>query len=866
MPLVPLNSRHNLRQDAPITSHSLDGGVTVNLHDEDKGNDVAIPDFNGNITKIEHSDGSVTISIDGTSLDADEKKKNLKWFDNLAEHIADTDLSSIAEELMRSIDEDQRSREEWLQQRADGIKLLGFKIEMPGLQGASDGAPVEGMSKVRHPLLQEAVLRFQANARAELLPTDGPVKVRNDNNLADLKEDELGNALEKDANHYLTVTASEYYPDTDRMLLMLGFGGTAFKKVYFCPLRNRPVSETVDAEDVIVNDSASDLRNAKRITHRTYMTPNVVRRLQILGIYRDVQLATPLQPTYDVAQQEKRAQQGVTEESGLSQDRDREILECYCELDIPRFAHKYKGRESGLAVPYRVTIDKSSKHILSIVRNYDEDTKELPVANSSFVKYTYVPGMGFYDIGLLHILGNTTNALTAILRELVDAGMFACFPGFLISDGASSQKSNIFRVAPGAAAQVKTNGQDIRTMIMPLPYKEPSPALVQLMEQMVADGMRIGGISEQAVGEGRADAPVGTTLAMIEQATKVLNSVHKRLHAAQAEEFRLLFKVFKEHPESFWQNNRKPARQWDEQTFIQALEDNELTPQADPNTSSHGQRVMKIQALMLLEQAAPTLYDPVAIHTAALQAIGWNNPQQFFAPPDAQAKMPPEMQKMQAETQAKMQEVQAKLKDADSRATLAQAKVQEVKAKSLEMAARVHMDATQAHHDRSNPEQPEDNSLDAIKAHATLMDAQTRAKLADTKQADIAIKAHMDAADRQSREKVEMLEMAKEIVLHPQEAPIAQAAVGKADSASKPKRKARGLGGAVIGDFASNPASPVPTAEEILQAIDGFHGVARSLREEVNKLKEEVNAEKEVIRNERGRIVGVRRVKRVREE
>ena len=401
-------------------------------------------------------------------------------------------------------------------------------------------------------------------------------------------------------------------------------------------------------------------------------------------------------------------------------------------------------------------------------------------------------------------------------------------------------------------------------MIMPLPYKEPSPALVQLMEQMVQDGMRIGGISEQAVGEGRADAPVGTTLAMIEQATKVLNSVHKRMHAAQAEEFRLLVKVFQEHPESFWQNNKRPAKQWDEQQFLQALEDVELTPQADPNTASHGQRVMKIQALMLLEQAAPTLYDPVQIHTAALQAIGWNNPQQFFAPPQAQASPPPEMLKMQAETQAKMQEAQAKL-------MIAQAKTDEVKAKGLEAAARVHMDATQAHHERTKGEPVEDNSLDAVKAHAMLMDAQTRAKLADTKQADIAIKAHMDEADRQSREKVEMLEMAKEIVLHPEEAPVAEAATKSANAAGgssssssdKPKRKARGLGGAVLAnvDFAEPPS-----AEQLASVLYSVKSSTDLLAQQVRRLNEEVSAEKEIIRDEKGRISKVRRVRRNRDE
>jgi hypothetical protein len=637
--------------------------------------DNPILDQKGNVLEIEHGDGSISISLDGRPISsAPQREDKTNWFRNLAEEISNDELYNIADELIRGIDDDLTSRRDWIEERSNGLRLLGLKVEIPGLGGSAEGAPVEGMSRVRHPLLLEAVLRFQANARSELLPTDGPVKVRNDDNNATLGEDQLANALERDMNHYLTSTAPEYYPDTDRMLFMLGFGGTAFKKIYFCPLRNRPVSESVDADDLIVNNAATDLKNAKRVTHRVLMRPSVVKRLQILGVYRDVELSTPLPAKLDSVQREKKAQQGVSEESANPEDRDREIYEVYCELDIPGFEHKYKGKVSGLEVPYRVTIDVSSKEVLSIVRNYDEDTKELPEAKSNFVKYTFVPGMGFYDIGLLNILGNTTNAITAAWRELLDAGMYANFPGFLFSDQGLRQNTNIFRVPPGGGAPIKTGGMDIRQAIMPLPYKEPSGALMTLVENMAQTGMRIGGTSEQQVGEGRADAPVGTTLAMIEQATKVLNSVHKRMHAAQAEEFRLLMDCFKDHPESFWQRNRKPAKQWDEQTFLTALEDCDLVPQADPNTASHSQRVMKIMALKQLQQQNPTMYDPIAIDTAALQAIGWSNPQQFLAPPEAQGKMPPEMQQKVAELAIKKQ-------DADNKSKLADAKVAEIAAK-----------------------------------------------------------------------------------------------------------------------------------------------------------------------------------------
>ena len=646
-----------------------------------EADDGPAPELNDNepILRIEHDDGSISISMDGKSLVDQPGKAKGEWFDNLVEDIDQGSLGMIADELLRGIEDDIESRRDWIEDRAQGIKLLGLKLEIPGIAGGSDGAPVEGMSRVRHPLLLEAVLRFQANARSELLPTDGPVKIRDDNNNATLEEDTLANSLERDLNHYLTATASEYYPDTDRMLLMLGFGGTSFKKVYFCPLRGRPVSESVDADDLIVNNAATDLRNAKRITHRSMMRSSTVKRLQILGVYRDVDLPMAKDPDLDAAQREERAQQGISAGSFRPEDRDREIYECYCELDIPGFEHKYKGKESGLEIPYRVTIDLSSREVLSIVRNYDEDEAELPEARTNFIKYTFVPGLGFYDIGLLHILGNTTNGITAAWRELLDSGMYANFPGFLMADNGARQNTNIFRVPPGGGALVKTGGMPINQAIMPLPYNNgAAPSLMSLVSNMAETGMRVGGTSEMQVGEGRADAPVGTTLAMIDQATKVLNAVHKRMHAAQAQEFQLLTRCFQENPESFWQRNKKPAYPWDEATFLQALNDCQLVPQADPNTASHSQRMMKIMGLKQLQQGNPSLYDPIAIDTAALQAMGWSNPSQFMVPPSSlQNKPPPEVQYAQAMVQIKKQE-------ADAKTAMVGVKQQEVAAKMQE--------------------------------------------------------------------------------------------------------------------------------------------------------------------------------------
>jgi hypothetical protein len=722
----------NIRLVQPgVDSPDLDD---ISIEHADEDGPAQDMDDEGNILSMEHADGSIDISIDGSPvIPASKASGPQKFFSNLVDDIDPMELSRIANDLMRGIDEDLSSRKNWIDERATGIKLLGLNVNIPGDSGAGDGAPVTGMSTVQHPLLLEAVLRFQANARSELLPTDGPVKIRNDANGSSMEQDQSADALEKDLNHYLTSTATEYYPDTDRMLFMLGFGGTAFKKVYFCPLRNRPVSESVDADDLIVNNAATDLNNAKRVTHRVYMTPSTVKRLQIIGVYRDVDLPAPGSIAFDEVQRESADQQGVTLDSPNPDDRDRLIYECYCELDIRGLEHKHKGRASGLQIPYRVTIDATSREVLSVVRNYSEDTKDLPEKRTTFVKYSFVPGLGFYDIGLLHILGNTTNAVTAGWREMLDAGMFASFPGFLMSDTGARQNTNIFRVPPGGGALVKTGGQKIGDAVMALPYKDPSQALMNLIENMSQTGQRVGGTAEMAVGEGRADAPVGTTLALIEQATKVLNSVHKRMHAAQAQEFKLLAECFRENPESFWRANRKPAGDWTETTFLSALDDADLVPQADPNTASHTQRMMKVMALKQLQAASPQLYDPIAIDMAAIKAIGWSNPEQFFAPPEAQGATPPEMLERQAKAQNDGKRADASMLNAQTAAQSAQ-----------------------------------------IDAHIKLQKAQEEARRADERLAIEKANLQDKAEDRALKERMQMAEVAERLAVHPYSAGLVQ--------------------------------------------------------------------------------------------
>lgn len=608
--------------------------------------------------EIPHEDGSILVDFNGDQTQRMEKAS--KHDANLALALDDFTLGQIAEDLLEGISSDDQSRSEWLEARAKGIDMLGLKIESPKSGVSTNSAPLEGMSVVRDPVMLEAVLRFQANAQGELLPSAGPVKAVNYGE-GDVLSDRLAEALEKDLNFYLTTTATEYYPDSRRMFFWTGFSGLAFKKVYRCPLRRRPVSESVDATDLIVSDAITDLRNASRITHQISMRKSTMRRMQILGVYADVDLTAP-QPDTNAVKEKIAKVQGVSLRLDRPQDQPFTVYECYCELDIQGFEHKEKGKSTGLPLPYRVTIEKDSRKILEIRRNWDEQDADYQ-AKIPFVAFPYATGLGFYGIGLLHILGNLANAITALTREAIDAGMFANFPGFLHAKSTQRQMTNEFRVPPGGGLPIETDGKPIRDMVMPLPYKEAGPAMIQLMEMLRGVAQRVGGTAETPVGEGKQDAPVGTTLAMIEQATKIEGAVHKALHAAQSEEFKLLCDLFRDDPEALWRGNRRPALAmggFDKvQLFKAALDRCDIVPKADPNVPSHMHRVMKATAIKQLAAASPGLYDPAAVDKRVMAMINVDRPEELMAPPaPAQQEPPPEMQIKAAELALKGKELE----------------------------------------------------------------------------------------------------------------------------------------------------------------------------------------------------------------
>lgn len=420
--------------------------------------------------------------------------------------------------------------------------------------------------------------------------------------------DELANALEKDFNHYLTVTDKGYVPDTDQMLFKTGFGGLGVKKVYNCPLKRMPLSRSIDIEDFIVSNALSDLADARRITHRIRMPPSTLRRMQIVKAYRDIPLGAPAgQSDQNSVDQAKATVAGVQPQVADPRDADYEILECYCELELDEFAPTH-FKDNGLALPYKVTLEKESQKVLEIRRNWKEDDAEC-LRKEYFIDFPYMRAFGFYCIGLLHLLGNTTKALTALWREFIDAGMFANFPGFLYLKGAGRQLSNQFRVAPGTGVGLDASVTDIRQAVMALPYKNPDAGFVSFVTHVEELGQRLGGTANQPTAEMRADAPVGTTLAIIEQASKPIGAVNKRLHNAQAREFGLLKERFRDDPEAFWRFNKRPAMKWEREQLITALEDYDLVPVSDPNNPTKMHRQAKAEAYKGIVDKAPALFN-----------------------------------------------------------------------------------------------------------------------------------------------------------------------------------------------------------------------------------------------------------------
>ena len=551
---------------------------------------------------------AVHIGVDGLEIDIEAREDEDEFNTNLAEEISEDVLESLAADLLSDFDDDVGSRKDWMQTYVDGLELLGMKLE-------ERSEPWEGACGVYHPLLSEALVKFQSETIMATFPAAGPVKTQIIGKETSEKK-EAAERVQNDMNYQLTEVMTEYRSEHERMLWGLGLSGNAFKKVYFDPALDRQVAIFVPAEDVVVPYGASNLQTAERVTHVMRKTENELRRLQVAGFYRDVDLGDPVNTLDDV---EKK----IAEKMGFRATTDDryKLLEMQVDLDLEGYEDKdEKGKETGIALPYIVTLEKSSGKVLAIRRNYepDDDTKQ---KRSHFVHYGYIPGFGFYCFGLIHLIGAYAKSGTSILRQLVDAGTLSNLPGGLKSKGMRT-KGDDTPIAPGEFRDVDVASGTIRDNILPLPYKEPSLVLKQLMDQIVDEGRRFASAADLNVSDMSAQAPVGTTLALLERQLKVMSAVQARIHFAMKHEFKLLKHIIAAYaPAEYSYEPQEGPRRARRQDY----DDVDVIPVSDPNAATMSQKVVQYQAVMQMAQQAPQIYDMVELNRQMLEVLGIKN-------------------------------------------------------------------------------------------------------------------------------------------------------------------------------------------------------------------------------------------------
>ena len=563
---------------------------------------------------------SVEIGIDGMPiLRIEEEEPSDEDFDaNLAEYMSDGDLQSLASDLVGDFDEDIGSRKDWMQTYVDGIQLLGMKIE-------ERSEPWEGACGVYHPLLSEALVKFQAETIMETFPAAGPVKTQ----IVGKETQEKKDAAERvadDMNYQLTDVMQEFRPEHERMLWGLGLSGNAFKKVYYDPSIGRQVSMFVPAEDLVVPYGATDLASSPRVTHVMRKTPNELRKLQVAGFYRDIELPEPSDSFDEV---EKK----IAEKMGFRATTDDryKILEMQVDLDLPGYEDEEDGEPTGIALPYIVTIDKSNGIVLAIRRNWrpeDEHKKK----RSHFVHYGYIPGFGFYCFGLIHLIGAFAKSGTSILRQLVDAGSLANLPGGFKTRGLRIRGDDT-PIAPGEFRDVDVPSGTMRDNILPLPYKEPSQVLAQLMNQIIEEGRRFASAADMKISDMSAQAPVGTTLAILERTLKVMSAVQARIHYSFKEELRLLRDIIRDYtPDTYTYEPVEGSPRAKKSDY-----DNiDVIPVSDPNAATMAQKITQYQAVLQLAQGAPQIYNLPKLHRQMLDVLGIKNAQQLVKLPEDQ--------------------------------------------------------------------------------------------------------------------------------------------------------------------------------------------------------------------------------------
>jgi len=603
-------------QIAPMVDKSVGAGGTVE------------PEADS--LQVELDDVGETLP-EGIELDTGEQMEVMaEQYDhnaNLAEVMEDGVLASLASDLQAKVKEDLESRSDWEEAIAKGLNLLGINYE-----DRSD--PFLGASGVTHPLLSEATTQFQAQAYKEMLPSGGPVKTQILGVPTKQTEDQA-QRIKDYMNYQITEVMEEYDQDTDQMLFYLPLTGSTFKKVYFDPTKQRAVSKFVPAEDLIVPYSASDIRTSERVTHMVRMSYNEIRKLQVAGVYKDVELSSS-----DTGEDEGSIQETTNELQGLYpnySDDSYTLLEVHVDLDLEGFEDlDSQGQPSGIMLPYIVTIDQNSGEVLSVVRNFREQDP-LKRKRQYFVHFKFLPGFGFYGFGLLHTIGGLSRAATSILRQLIDAGTLSNLPAGFKARGVRIRNDDD-PLNPGEFRDIDVPGGDLKNSIIPLPYKEPSGTLAQLLGVIVDSGRRFAQVADAKISDVNSQAPVGTTVALIEQGSKIISSIHKRLHYGQKQEFRMLAEIFSENPIPYPYFVGNVAPQIMANDFDGRID---VLPVSDPSIFSMAQRLSLAQTQLQLAQAAPNLHNQYEAYRRMYDALDIKNIDGILPPPQPPAPVDP---------------------------------------------------------------------------------------------------------------------------------------------------------------------------------------------------------------------------------
>ena len=572
----------------------------------------------------------VRIGVDGMVIEMAKAEPRAEDFDaNLADFIDEQELQILASELIGDYEQDLASRKDWLDTYVKGLKILGIRYE-------DRTEPWPGACGVFHPLLMESAVKFQSETIMETFPAMGPVKTKIIGKETAEKKDSAIRVAD-DMNYKLTEEMKEYRPEHERLLLSLALAGNAFKKVYFDPSLGRQTAVYIPAEDIVVPYGAPNIESAERVTHRMRKTKNEVKKLQYAGFYRDVDLGDPIR-VMDEVEKQKAEDQGFS----ASMDERFQLLEMHVSLDLKDYPDvDDDNNETGIALPYVVTIEKGTGTILAIRRNWKEED-ELKAKRQHFVHYGYIPGFGFYYFGLIHLIGGHSKAATSLLRQLIDAGTLSNLPGGLKSRGLRI-KGDDTPIAPGEWRDVDVPSGAIKDNILPLPYKEPSQTLATLMDRVVEEGRRFAAVSDLKVSDMSSQAPVGTTLAILERVLKVMSAVQARIHYTMKQEFKLLAAIIRDYtPDEYSYEPEVGGRKAKKSDYDNV----DILPVSDPNAATMSQKVVQYQAVLQLSQSAPQIYDLPYLHRQMIETLGIRNANKIVPSPDDQKPVDPVTENM----------------------------------------------------------------------------------------------------------------------------------------------------------------------------------------------------------------------------